>query len=150
MKLSTKSRYGVRLMVEMTLQYNRGPIRLGDIARRQGIPSKYLEQIIIPLKKAKYLSSVRGPRGGHMLTVAPDRISVGEIVVLLEGGINLTKCTANPEICARSDQCITRILWEEATEAILEKLNRVTFADLAQRARLTDTDEIAECPCNED
>ena len=86
MKLSTRSRYGTRLMLDMAEHYNEGPIQLGVIAKRQNIPVKYLEQIIIPLKKANYVKSVRGNRGGHMLAKPPDAISVGEIVDLMEGG----------------------------------------------------------------
>jgi Rrf2 family protein len=112
-----------------------GPIRLGSIAKRQGIPLKYLEQIIIPLKKAEYVRSVRGPKGGHMLARDPAQITVGEIVSLLEGGIKLTKCATHPETCERSGFCLTRFLWKEAAEAIHERLDRVTFSDLLNRAQ---------------
>ncbi|MFZ2445544.1 MAG: Rrf2 family transcriptional regulator [Syntrophobacteraceae bacterium] len=144
MKLSTRSRYGVRLVLDLALNYDRGPIRLGDIAKRQEIPLKYLEQIIIPLKKAEYVTSVRGPKGGHMLTRPPERITVGEIVALLEGGIKLTRCTAQPEICDRSATCITRFLWKEATEAIHDRLDMVTFARLVQMT--SGREELLGCP----
>ena len=71
MKLSTRSRYGTRLMLDMAQHYNEGPIQLGDIAKRQDVSVKYLEQIIISLKKARYIESVRGPKGGHILTRPP-------------------------------------------------------------------------------
>lgn len=134
MKLSTRSRYGVRLMLDMALHCNGGPARLGDIAKRQAIPLKYLEQIIIVLKKAGYVKSVRGPKGGHMPAKPPGEITVGEVVSLLEGGIKLTKCTAQPEVCDRSATCITRFLWKEATDAIRERLDTVTFSDLIKRS----------------
>ena len=133
MKLSTRSRYGVRLILDMALHNESGPVRLGVIAERQGIPVKYLEQIIIPLKKAKYVSSVRGPKGGHLLAKSPEEITVGEIVNLLEGGLKLTKCTKDPETCERSDNCITRFVWKETTEAINERLNSITFSDLVKK-----------------
>ncbi len=134
MKLSTRSRYGVRLILDMALHSQSGPVRLGVIAERQGIPVKYLEQIIIPLKKAKYVSSVRGPRGGHLLAKRAEDITVGEIVNLLEGGLKLTKCTKDPKICERSEHCITRFVWKETTEAINERLNAITFSDLVKRS----------------
>jgi Rrf2 family iron-sulfur cluster assembly transcriptional regulator len=133
MKLSTRSRYGVRLMLDMALHSQDGPIRLGVIAERQAIPVKYLEQIIIPLKKAMYVASVRGPRGGHLLAKPADQITVGEIVNLLEGGIDLTKCTKNPEVCDRSEHCITRFIWKETTDAINDRLEAITFSDLVKK-----------------
>lgn len=135
MKLSTRSRYGARLMLDMALHYNEGPIRLGSIAERQAIPLKYLEQIIIPLKQARYVISARGPKGGHMLAKPPGEITVGEIVNLLEGGLRLTRCTQYPEECDRSDTCLTRFLWKETTEAIQERLDAITLADLVNRSK---------------
>jgi Rrf2 family transcriptional regulator, iron-sulfur cluster assembly transcription factor len=130
MKLSTRSRYGTRLVLDMAQRYQEGPIQLGAIAKRQDISVKYLEQLIIPLKKAQYVKSVRGVKGGHMLTKSPDEITVGEIVTLLEGSVSLTECTENPAVCKRSDKCLTRLVWKEATQAIYEKLNSTTLSDL--------------------
>lgn len=121
-------------MLDMALRCNGEPIRLGDIAKRQAIPLKYLEQIIIPLKKAGYVRSIRGPKGGHILAKSPFEITVGEVVALLEGGIKLTKCTAQPDLCVRSDTCVARFLWKEATEAIVQRLDTVTFMDLVNRS----------------
>ena len=108
MKLSTRSRYGTRMLLDMAQHYNGGPVQLGDIARRQNISLKYLEQIIRPLKKANYIKSFRGAKGGHILNKSPEEITVGEIVALLEGGDSLTLCSENPDSCDRVDQCITR------------------------------------------
>ena len=132
MKLSTRSRYGTRLVLDMAKHYNQGPIRLNDIARRQGISIKYLEHLIRPLKKAALVKSVRGPRGGHYLVTSPDKISVGEIVSILEGGFALTKCTTDPDICERSDDCATRIVWSEAAQAMYRKLSEIKISDLME------------------
>ena len=86
MKLSTRSRYGTRMLLDMAKHYNQGPVQLGDIAKRQNISMKYLEQIIIPLKRAHYVESVQGPKGGHLLAKPPEQITVAEIVTLLEEG----------------------------------------------------------------
>jgi len=135
MKLSTRSRYGTRLMLDMARHYNGGPVQLGDIAKRQDVSVKYLEQIIIPLKKAHFISSVRGPKGGHILTRPPAEITVGEIVAVLEDGNNLVECIEHPMVCDRADICPTRLLWKEVSEAMFTKLQNVTLADLVQQAK---------------
>jgi Rrf2 family protein len=136
MKLSTRSRYGTRLMLDMARHYDEGPIQLGEIAKRQDVSIKYLEQIIIPLKKASYIKSVRGPKGGHVLTRPPEEITVGEIVAVLEAGISLVECVENSRVCDRSGICPTRLLWQEITEAMMDRLRAVTLADLVERARV--------------
>ena len=130
MKLSTRSRYGTRLMLDMAQHYGQGPIQLGEIAKRQNISLKYLEQIIRPLKQAGYVKSFRGAKGGHMLNSAPGVITVGEVVALLEGGDSLIVCDKDPQTCERVASCLTRHLWREAAEAVFERLSTITFADL--------------------
>lgn len=135
MKLSTKSRYGTRLLLDMAQHYDQGPIHLSNVASRQGISVKYLEQIIIPLKKASYVKSVRGPKGGHILAKSPEEITVAEVVAVLEEGVNLVECTEKPEICRRAPGCPTRLIWKEASQAMFDKLKSITLADLVQMAR---------------
>jgi Rrf2 family iron-sulfur cluster assembly transcriptional regulator len=135
MRLSTKSRYATRVMLDMAKQYNKGAIHSQDIAARQDISLKYLEQIIIPLKKACYIKSVRGAKGGHMLAKPPEDIRIGEIVALLEGGQSFTKCSENPEYCEQIDTCLTRPLWTEAARAMFEKLNSYTLSDLIEMGK---------------
>ena len=130
MRLSRKSRYGTRMVLEMARRYNNGAIQLGQIARQQNISLKYLEQIIRPLKKANYIKSFRGAKGGHMLNKPPEDITVGEIVALLEGGNTLIQCDREPAACDRMDACVTRYLWREAAKAMFERLTAITFADL--------------------
>jgi Rrf2 family iron-sulfur cluster assembly transcriptional regulator len=130
MKLSTRSRYGTRMMVDLAEHYDEGPIRMGDIAKRQDISVKYLEQLIIPLKKAQMIKSVRGPRGGHMLARPPRKISVGEIVSALEKDASLTRCVETPEICDKSEDCRTRGIWKRITRAMHDELESVTLSDL--------------------
>jgi Rrf2 family cysteine metabolism transcriptional repressor len=92
MKLSTRGRYGVRLMLELALHYGEGPILLKDIAGRQGISEKYLWQLINPLKTAGLVNSLRGARGGYMLGKAPDAVSLKAILLILEGSLCLVDC----------------------------------------------------------
>ena len=130
MKLSTRSRYGTRMMLDLAQHYDEGPVQIRNVSKRENISVKYLEQLIIPLKKANFIKSVRGPKGGHMLAKPPEAITIGEIVRVLEGGINLSSCIENPEVCDRTSDCLTRDLWEEATKAMYEKLNSATLSKM--------------------
>lgn len=142
MKLSTRSRYGTRLMLDMAQHYDQGPVQLGDIAKRQAVSVKYLEQIIIPLKKANYIKSIRGPKGGHVLARPPEEITVAEIVALLEEGTSLVECTDDARVCERSDICPTRLIWKEAAEAMFDKLQSITLADLVRKAQAMNNKEL--------
>jgi len=136
MKLSTRSRYGTRLMLDMAQHYNQGPIQIGDIARRQEISVKYLEQIIIPLKRAHFIDTVRGPKGGHVLARPPAEFTLAEIVALLEESVTLVECTERAEICRRAGTCATRLIWKELAQAMFDTLNSITLADLVEKARM--------------
>lgn len=130
MKLSTRSRYGTRMMLDLAQHYDQGPVQIGEIAKRQDISVKYLEQLIIPLKKASLINSIRGPKGGHMLWMPPEDITVGEIVNVLEDGINLTGCIENPDECERSGYCLTKGIWEEVSQVMQDKLNSITLSSM--------------------
>jgi Rrf2 family protein len=118
------------MVVDLAQNYDKGPVRIGEIARRQGISVKYLEQLIIPLKKANFIKSVRGPKGGHMLAKPPEEITVGEVVKVLEGGLDLAGCIENPDECKRSGNCLTKGIWEEATKAMYDKLNSTSLSKM--------------------
>jgi len=135
MKVSTRSRYGTRMMLDLARHYNRGPVQIGEVSGSEDISVKYLEQLIIPLKKANFIKSVRGPKGGHLPPKPPDEITVGEIVRVLEGEISLTSCIDDPGVCQKTGTCLTRGIWEEATRAMDEKLNSVTLSALIRNGR---------------
>lgn len=130
MKLSTKSRYGTRFLIELAAHYNEGPIRISYIAERQGISVKYLEQVIVPLRKANLIKSIRGRNGGHMLARPPEEIRMGDVLVVLEEGIDITGCINNPDTCKRSVSCKSRDLWEIATAAMYDKLNSLKLSEM--------------------
>jgi len=134
MKLSTRSRYGTRILVDLARHIDKGPIQIGDISKRQDISVKYLEQLIRPLKQADLVTSVRGPKGGHLLAKNPEDISLGQIVRLFEGQSVLVECVSNPETCEKSDDCQVRLAWTEATRVLYEKLDSTTIADLLQES----------------
>jgi Rrf2 family protein len=120
------------MLLDMAKHHDEGPVQIGAIARRVDVSVKYLEQLIIPLKKCGYVKSVRGPKGGHMLSKAPNEITVGEIVKVLEGGIDLADCIENPAVCDKSKDCLTRPVWEEATKAMYDKLNSITLSEMIE------------------
>lgn len=135
MKLSTRSRYGTRMVLNLAEKYNEGPVRIGQIAKHLEVSVKYLEQLIIPLKKADLIKSVRGPKGGHKLAKPPEEVTVGDIVRILEGGIDLSDCISDPKICQNTESCVTRSLWQEATDAMYDKLDSTTFADMIEMGK---------------
>ena len=130
MKLSTRSRCGTRILMDLARLQNEGPVQVGEISRRQSISVKYVEQIIRPLKQAELINSVRGPKGGHMLAKKPEEITLGQIVRLLESSIDLAECVGNPDMCAISTDCRIRVAWQDATEALYKSLDETTIADL--------------------
>ena len=130
MKISTKTRYGTRLMLDLARRYREGFVQLRDIAQHQQISLKYLEQIVIPLKRAQYIKAIRGAKGGYRLAKPPHQITMGEIVGLLEDGRELIECVADPTVCDRSEDCLTRTLWKETTDVMFEKLDGITLTDL--------------------
>ena len=134
MKLSTRSRYGTRIVLELALRQNDGPIRVGEISNSQQISVKYLEQLIRPLKQAEIITSVRGAKGGHLLTKKPNEITLGQIVRLFEGQSDLVECIRTPENCPMAVDCRVRLAWKEATQALYRSLDSITIADLMKES----------------
>lgn len=130
MKLSTRARYGVRLMIDLALNYGQGPVLLKNIARRQDISEKYLGQLIIPLKTRGLVNSLRGAHGGYQLAKPPAKISLKEIVEALEGDVNVVECVKKPDVCDRVASCISRNIWRDLNEKISQILKSQTLADL--------------------
>jgi Rrf2 family protein len=135
MKLSTRGRYGVRLMVDLALHYGDGPIYLKDIAGRQGISEKYLWQLISPLKATGLISSTRGAHGGYALGKRPESISLKEILQILEGSLCLVGCVDNPSLCERASSCISRDIWGEASRGMQRTLEDTTLATMVFKQR---------------
>lgn len=130
MKLSTKSRYSARILIELARHHNKSPLQTGKISTKQDIPLKYLEQLITVLRKAGFIHSYRGPKGGHILAVDPSEITLGQIVRLFEGQTELVHCITDPESCNMADECRLRLAWRDATEALYEKLDVITIQSL--------------------
>ncbi|MGN0377385.1 MAG: RrF2 family transcriptional regulator [Suilimivivens sp.] len=133
MKISTKGRYALRLMLDLALHDNDAPIRIKDIAARQDISDKYLEQIISSLNKAGYVKSIRGPQGGYKLGKDPSAYTVGMILRLTEGSLAPVACLEDEEnLCLRQESCATLKLWQMMDAAIKSVVDKVTLADLVE------------------
>ena len=139
MKLSTRSRYGARILLDLARHNQQGPVQIGEISKRQDISVKYLEQLIRPLKQAAFVESVRGPKGGHLLVKKPEEITLGQIVRLFEGQSDLVECVSSPEKCNMADDCQVRQAWTDATRVLYEKLDSTTIADLLESNHTEDT-----------
>ena len=135
MKISTKGRYALRLMVDLALSGQGQPISLKDVAQRQQLSDKYLEQILTPLSRAGLVRSVRGAGGGYLLTRRPEEYTVGEILRPLEGDLAPVECATDAQFCERSGQCVTVELWQQIHRAVSEVVDRTTLADLVARQR---------------
>ena len=141
MKISTKGRYAIRLMLDLASNDTGSPIRLKDVAKRQAISEKYLEQIISILNTAGFVRSVRGPQGGYSLSRAPEEYTVGMILRLTEGSLCPVDCAAEENgSCDREDTCVTRMLWKKLDDAISSVVDHVSLEDLLswQNARADD------------
>ena len=136
MKISTRGRYGTRMMLDLAAHHDQGPTPLREIAKRQDLSVKYLEQLIIPLKAAGYIRSVRGARGGYTLARKPDKISVGQIIQVLEGGLSLVDCVDDARVCEREKNCPTRDIWLRMSERLMEELSSLTLRDVLDGKRL--------------
>lgn len=135
MKLSTRSRYGTRLMLDLALHFGKGPVQLKDIAKSQNISEKYLGQIIIPLKSKGLVQSERGAHGGYYLAYPPDRITVKDIVVCLEGDIAPVECVNDRSNCDITAACVTKNVWAKLTRSIDKVLSSISLESLVNDLR---------------
>jgi Rrf2 family cysteine metabolism transcriptional repressor len=132
MKLSTRTRYGTRALLEMALRKDEGPIFLREIAKEQQLSLPYLEQLISPLVAAGIVRSVKGPKGGVSLAKEPETINLEEVMHLLEGTTAPVECVANPGVCERSSSCVTRDVWSELNDVVDAFLRSKTLQDLVE------------------
>ncbi len=135
MKLSTRSRYGLRFLIELSLSSSGNAMYLGDIARRQGISEKYLSKLVIPLRNAKLITSRRGTNGGYLLSCNPEVITLREIIEALEGDINLVDCVYIPDGCDRLATCASRDVWVSLNQQISKFLEGITLASILENYR---------------
>ena len=135
-KLSTKGRYGVRLMFDLALHHGEGAVSLKDVAKRQGVSEKYLWHLIPPLKNAGLITATRGAHGGYVLAKPPHLISLKEILEIVEGSMSLVECTDQPSLCNRSETCVAREIWAEVTDRMLEALASFTLEEMLEKQKI--------------
>jgi Rrf2 family protein len=131
MKISSKGRYALRLMLDIAQHDTGTPVRIKDISSRQDISDKYLEQIISILNKAGFVRSVRGPQGGYLLTKKPEEYTVGMILRITEGSLAPVACMEGEvNDCERLDDCVMIRIWKQLDKAINEVVDGITLSDL--------------------
>jgi Rrf2 family cysteine metabolism transcriptional repressor len=135
MRMSTRGRYGLRLMMALVDNHGRGPTLAEEIAKSQSISRKYIHLLMIGLKSAGLVRTVRGPSGGYELARAPSAITALDIVAALEGSLAPVECVGDPGCCARSLACAPRDVWCEVAAAINGVLSGLTLEHLALRER---------------
>lgn len=135
MKISTKGRYALRLMLDLAIHDNGSAIPLKEVAARQEISDKYLEQIVTQLSRGGMVRSIRGAAGGYLLTRKPSEYTVGQILRQLEGNLAPVMCAVPGSTCHRADQCVTLEVWQQIREAVDQVVDHITLADLVERYR---------------
>ena len=132
MKLSSRIRYGIRVILEIALGHGKKPVQLKAIAEREDISSKYLEQLIAPLKIAGLVYGVRGPHGGYILTKPSSEISLKDVVLALEAPIPSAECREHPEYSPHCTDCVTSQIWQEIQGAVMGVLETITLAEFIE------------------
>jgi len=135
MKLSTRARYGIRALLDLSINGAKGPVPLKEIAERQEISMSYLEHLINPLVAGGVIRTVRGSKGGIILVKTPGEIKLSQIVNLLEGSTAPVDCVDSPQNCLRSEECVTREVWLQVKEAIDGVLDSITLQTLIERQK---------------
>lgn len=134
MRISTRTRYGLRALADLARGYPDRPIPLAEVARRQRISVKYLEQVVAILKAAKLVKPIRGVNGGYVLAMPPAEISLREVFDTLEGPAVLVECVGDPGPCPLAEVCPTRETWFEMSRALFRILESTTVGDLLERS----------------
>lgn len=143
LRLSSKGQYGVRAMYEIAKGYPRSPVSIKTISEKQDVTVPYLEQILHKLKNAGLVKSVKGPGGGYLLSISPDKITIGAILSELEGPVAITSCLDPDGGCVRIDGCVTHLLWKALGQQIETFLDTITLNDLMKGNSLEDFSVIA-------
>ena len=133
MKISTKGRYALRLMLDLAIYGNGAPVSLKDISKRQDVSEKYLEQIISMLNKARLVQSIRGAQGGYVLRREIADYTVGDILRVTEGDLSPVECVApDSPTCSREGICVTVKVWQQINDAVNNVVDNITLADLVE------------------
>ena len=135
MKLSTRTRYGLRAIIELAEHNGAAPLQTKVIAGSQDISVKYLEQLMTILKSAGFVRSIRGSKGGYLLAKSPNQIRLSDVFDCLEGHVTTVECVEDRSFCERAEDCVARQVWAEVQQAIKNVLQSITLQDLVDRAK---------------
>ena len=135
MKISTKGRYGLRILVDLATHDAEKPRLIRDIAESQGISEKYISRLVIDLRRAKLIRSVRGVNGGFHLAKLPEQITLLEVLETMEGPISVVDCVRSPEKCKRQTLCPARSIWAKLNDGIRELTAKITLDDILNAYR---------------
>ena len=135
MKLSTRSRYGIRAILELALHAGQGPLRIKSISKNQDISVKYLEQILALLKSGGFARSTRGAKGGYVLAKPAEQIKLSDVFNCLEGPFISPECLEDNKYCNRAADCATREVWASVWQSVKNVLDSITLQDLVDRAK---------------
>lgn len=133
MRVSTKGRYGLRILLDVAVYQAKGPVALRDISKRQAISQKYMWQVVNPLKVSGILRATRGAHGGYVLARPPSAISMRDVVDVLEGEVSVAACVQQPQTCCRGGDCTAREAWSQVERKLNEALESITLQDLIER-----------------
>ena len=142
MKLSTRSRYGMRASFELAKEYGNGPLQIKTIAQREGISNKYLEQLVSIMKAAGLVRSIRGPKGGYELAKDPREVKLSEVFRILEGPFVALECIEHSDYCERCPECVMRGVWSKLHESMQAVMDKITLQDLVDEC------ETGQSPAN--
>jgi len=132
MKLTTKGRYGLKAAFYLAYNFGEGPVTLKEIAEREQIAEKYLEQLLASLKKDGIVSSIRGAKGGYELAKPPKHITINHILTALEGDLAIVDCLKSDACCSKERSCVTKNVWQRIDRAITTALDSITLEDMVQ------------------
>ncbi|MEE1199045.1 MAG: Rrf2 family transcriptional regulator [Christensenellales bacterium] len=141
MKLSTRGRYGIHAMYDLACHFNEGPQPIKAIAERQSIPEAYLEQLFAALRREKLVNSVRGAQGGYTLSRRPDKVTVGDVLRTLEGGLNLVDCLLEEDACGKTCACPSRVVWMKIRDGLNAVVDGITLQDMMDDYRCLQAQE---------
>ena len=146
MKVSFKGDYALKIILDLSLNYDKGIVQIKDISKRQDIPTKFLEQIITTLKGAGFVKTVRGPKGGVFLSKTPSKITMGEIIRLMEGPTSPITCVSNSghDKCSFEKRCALRCYFAEVRDRINDVVDKTTFQDIADKARQLNSSSVID------
>jgi Rrf2 family protein len=142
MKLSTRSVYGMRAMLALADHYREGFLIVKDIAEQQNLPATYLEQLMVPLRKAGLVSAIRGAHGGYTLARSPHDITIAEIVAVLEGPLELVECPSGAGCCGQPESCALMGLWADASKTLVDFFTAISLADMVERQHAKESTQV--------